>query len=165
MCLKLTVCSSSYPMNCTIPLTVLPDVLIYAVMTVLLSTELCLQALEAPNTCRFVRYEKMAGSTLVPPLGSGSRVEQLGPLLPALLRVEGQDWKGSSTDVAIAGDIASPAGTNVRWHLFANASTTSIQRARSTIYLLIRGNWLQCCDIGSCQSTNSWRGVLCTWQR
>ena len=50
----------------------------------------------------------MAGSTLVPPIGPHSRVEQLGPLIPSLLRVEGQDWKGSSTDVAIAGLTAIP---------------------------------------------------------
>lgn len=45
----------------------------------------------------------MAGSTLVPPVGNKKRLEQLGPLVPAIVRVEGRDWKGSTTDVAIAG--------------------------------------------------------------
>ena len=45
----------------------------------------------------------MAGSTLVPPVGSQNRLDKLGPLVPANLLVEGQDWKGSSTDIAIAG--------------------------------------------------------------
>ena len=47
----------------------------------------------------------MAGSALIPPLGEAARVAKLGPLLPADLQVEGTNWKASSTDIAIAGNL------------------------------------------------------------
>ena len=103
----MTVCGSCLAHEPQETLILLPDVLNF---TGAIPTEMCLQCLTAPDNCHVVRYEKMAGSTLVPPIGTGSRVEQLGPLLPSLLRVEGQDWKGSTTDVAVAGDRALHAG-------------------------------------------------------
>lgn len=56
------------------------------------------------RTCALAsRYEKMAGTTLMPPLGGSARLLKLGPLLPATIHVEGEDWKTSSQDLAIAG--------------------------------------------------------------
>lgn len=49
------------------------------------------------------RYWKMAGSALAPPLGGPERLERLGELLPADIEVEGNTFKASSRDVAVAG--------------------------------------------------------------
>ena len=44
----------------------------------------------------------MAGTSLVPPLGA-ERASKMGQMVPFSVSVEGDDWKRSSTDVAIAG--------------------------------------------------------------
>jgi hypothetical protein len=51
----------------------------------------------------FCRYAAHAGSKLTPPVGDESRVRDLGPLLPTDVRVRGDSFRISSTDVAIAG--------------------------------------------------------------
>ena len=52
------------------------------------------------------RFESMAGTALVPPIGS-ERLEELGPMVPFNISVEGDDWKRSCQDIAIAGELAS----------------------------------------------------------
>jgi len=49
------------------------------------------------------RYAAHAGSKLTPPVGDEARVRELGPLLPTDVRVRGDSFRVSSTDVAIAG--------------------------------------------------------------
>lgn len=44
-----------------------------------------------------------AGSKLTPPLGGEERMEAFPALQPTEVIVAGDTWKGSSTDVAIAG--------------------------------------------------------------
>jgi hypothetical protein len=44
-----------------------------------------------------------AGSKLTPPLGGEERMEAFPALQPTEVSVAGDTWKGSSTDVAIAG--------------------------------------------------------------
>ena len=46
------------------------------------------------------------GTQLVPPLGGSERVDELGPLLPNNVLLEGDSWHESSVDVAIAGNSA-----------------------------------------------------------
>lgn len=47
----------------------------------------------------------MAGTALAPPLGGPERLERLGGLLSADIEVEGNTFKASSRDVAVAGPI------------------------------------------------------------
>lgn len=49
------------------------------------------------------RLQSSSGSLLVPPLGGEARVAELGPLLPHNILLEGNSWKESSVDIAIAG--------------------------------------------------------------
>ncbi len=54
------------------------------------------------HTCRL---ESNGGSLLVPPLGGSARMAELGPLLPRDILLEGSNWKESSVDIAIAGEL------------------------------------------------------------
>ena len=49
------------------------------------------------------RLQSNSGSLLVPPLGGEERTAELGPLLPHNILLEGNSWKESSVDIAIAG--------------------------------------------------------------
>ncbi|GAB4820166.1 hypothetical protein N2152v2_007212 [Parachlorella kessleri] len=49
------------------------------------------------------RYAKHAGTKLVPPLGGVERMEAFPPLQPTDVVVQGDSWRESSRDVAIAG--------------------------------------------------------------
>lgn len=50
-----------------------------------------------------LRLQSNSGSLLVPPLGGEERSAELGPLLPHSILLEGNSWKESSVDIAIAG--------------------------------------------------------------
>lgn len=50
-----------------------------------------------------LRLQSNSGSLLVPPLGGEERAAELGPLLPHSILLEGNSWKESSVDIAIAG--------------------------------------------------------------
>ena len=45
----------------------------------------------------------------MPPLGGPARLAALGPLLPHDILLEGNTWKESSVDIAIAGDVSAAA--------------------------------------------------------
>lgn len=45
----------------------------------------------------------------MPPLGGEARVAELGPLLPHNILLEGNSWKESSVDIAIAGAASAVA--------------------------------------------------------
>ena len=49
------------------------------------------------------RLQSSSGSLLVPPLGGSARFAELGPLFPHDILLEGNTWKESSVDIAIAG--------------------------------------------------------------
>eukprot|EP00891_Asterochloris_glomerata_P009751 jgi/Astpho2/9751/fgenesh1_pm.00149_%23_16_t len=49
------------------------------------------------------RYEDHVGSKLAPPLGDKLRVDELGPLAPKHMTVEGRSWRESAQDAVIAG--------------------------------------------------------------
>ena len=65
------------------------------------------------------RYAAHAGSKLTPPLGDEARMRELGPLLPTDVRVRGDGFRISGTDVAIAGlgwiAVAVDGATDLRW--------------------------------------------------
>lgn len=48
-------------------------------------------------------YAQHAGDKLAPPLGGPDRLAAWPALVPTDVQVQGDSWKGSSTDVAIAG--------------------------------------------------------------
>lgn len=50
------------------------------------------------------RYALHAGGKLAPPLGGAERMESWPGLVATDVEVSGDSWKGSSGDVAIAGD-------------------------------------------------------------
>lgn len=52
-----------------------------------------------------IRYEDHVGSKLAPPLGDKLRVDELGPLAPKHMTVEGRSWRESAQDVVIAGKM------------------------------------------------------------
>ena len=52
------------------------------------------------------RLGSNGGSLLVPPVGGSVRWAELGPLLPQDILLEGSNWKESSVDIAIAGELA-----------------------------------------------------------
>lgn len=67
------------------------------------------------------RLESSGGSLLVPPLGGSGRMAQLGPLLPHDICLEGNTWKESSVDVAIAGAVTTMAfHSHVLLHAFCS---------------------------------------------
>ena len=51
------------------------------------------------------RYEDHVGSKLTPPLGDKLRVDELGPLVPKQVTVEGRSWRESAQDIVIAGKM------------------------------------------------------------
>ena len=65
------------------------------------------------------RYAAHAGSKLTPPVGDEARMRELGPLLPTDVRVRGDSFRVSGTDVAIAGlgwiAVAVDGATDLRW--------------------------------------------------
>ena len=56
-----------------------------------------------------LRLQSSSGSQLVPPLGGPARLAELGPLLPHNILLEGNTWKESSVDIAIAGPHSTAA--------------------------------------------------------
>ena len=53
-----------------------------------------------------LRLQSSSGTLLVPPVGGSARLAELGPLLPHDILLEGNTWKESSVDVAIAGPVS-----------------------------------------------------------
>lgn len=61
------------------------------------------------SSTHWSRYVRLAGHELAPPSGDRERLQRWPGLLPSDIRVQGDSWKHSSTDVAVAGAHARQA--------------------------------------------------------